>query len=327
MDYLCRSTLVPIKSAGYSPTAQRKLAGGERKFPFQLEFNRKDVITFRSKTIEHMSISGVQDKVSLKLYRGRLLPTERDGEYILKPIPAVALPEFLMDVPANEHLTMQLAGQLFSIPTPPNALVQFNDGEPAYLVKRFDGKADGTKIAQEDFCQLSNRSPDTGTNYKYEGSYEEIGRLLKRYCAAYAIEVEKLFALVCFNYVFSNGDAHLKNFSLLQTAHGDYVLTPAYDLLSTSLHLPNESRTALEMFDNFEGESFKANAFYRRPDFVELAKRYGIVSARAERMLDAFQEKAQLAEEMISRSFLSRTGKQAYADRFKDRLHAIEAAH
>lgn len=323
MDFICRGSLRPISEKGFCSSARRKLAGGGRRFPYQLDFDRKDVISFRSENIERMSISGVQDKVSLRLHRGRLLPTESGGEYILKPVPSTALPRFPIDVPANEHLTMQLAGQLFGIQVPPCAFVSFRDGEPAYVVKRFDRKPDGSKIAQEDFCQLSNRSPDTGRNYKYEGSYEEVGRLLRKYCAAYTIEVEKLFALICFNYLFSNGDAHLKNFSLLQTVHGDYVLTPAYDLLSTTLHLPNESRTALEMFDDFESESFKANGFYRRPDFLELAVRYGMAAERAERILDAFKEQAPQVEAMVGRSFLGDAAKQEYLANFRDRQAAI----
>lgn len=323
MDFRCHSSLRTINAPGYAASARRQLAGGERQFPFQLNFCRSDVITFRSETIEHMSISGVQDKISLKLQRGKLLPTKQGGEYLLKPIPSVALPKFLLDVPANEHLTMQLAGQVFGIQTPPNAFVYLSDGEPAYIVKRFDRKPNGSGIAQEDFCQLSNRSPDNGRNFKYEGSYEEVGRLLKRYCAASAIEIEKLFALVCFNYVFSNGDAHLKNFSLRQTEQGDYLMTPAYDLLATSIHLPNESRSALQMFDDFESDSFTANAFYRRPDFIELANRYGMARERALRVLNSFVEKSDLAEELIRRSFLGEAAKLEYTRCFQDRLPAI----
>jgi serine/threonine-protein kinase HipA len=218
---------------------------------------------------------------------------------------------------------MQIAGQLFGIAVPPNACIELSDGEPAYLVKRFDRRADGTKIAQEDFCQLSGRSPDSGKNYKYEGSYEEAGRLLKRYCAAYRTESEKLFRLICFNYIFSNGDAHLKNFSLQQTVQGDHLLTPAYDLLCTSMHLPNESRTALDLFDNFESVFFKQNGFYGRIDFMELARCFGIPEKRAEIVLTIFPARKQAIEELIERSFLSADGKQNYLARFIDRLRAI----
>ena len=321
--YRCMSTLGDTPNKGFSPPAARRLSGGNRKFPHQLTFNRTDVIEFRVHAAEHMSISGIQDKISLKLIRGRLQPTEIDGEYILKPVPTADIPRFKADVPANEHITMQIASQVFGIATPPNAVVRFADGELAYIVKRFD-RRDGQRIGQEDFCQLSNRSEETkGKNYKYDGSYEETGRILKQFCKAYPVEIEKLFARIVFNYLLSNGDAHLKNFSLFRTDFGDHVLTPAYDLLCTSLHFPNEARTALDMFDTFETESFRQNAFYKRPDFLKLSELYAIQPRRAETILDRFEQERRAATELIIRSFISEEAKDDMRARFHDRLRAI----
>ena len=61
----CMSTLADIPREGYSRVAERLLAGGNRKFPHRLTFNRTDVVEFRMKAAEHMSISGIQDKISL----------------------------------------------------------------------------------------------------------------------------------------------------------------------------------------------------------------------------------------------------------------------
>ncbi len=319
----CMSTLRDASSEGFSPSAARQLAGGNRKFPHRLTFNRSDVVEFRVRAAEHMSISGIQDKISLKLVRGRLEPTERDGEYILKPVPTADIPRFKSDVPANEHVTMQIASQVFAIATPPNAVIPFADGELAYIVKRFDRRA-GRKVGQEDFCQLSNRSEETaGRNYKYDGSYEEAGRILKQYCKAYPVEIEKLFTRIVFSYVVSNGDAHLKNFSLFRSDFGDHVLTPAYDLLCTSLHFPTEARTALDLFDTFETESFRQNAFYKRPDFLKLAEGYGIKPDRAEKALQHFTSGQADAADLINRSFLSPDARQDVLHRLQDRLRAI----
>lgn len=319
----CMSTLRDTQDEGFTPPAARQLAGGNRKFPYRLTFNRTDVVQFRVRAAEHMSISGMQDKISLKLVRGKLEPTDTDGEYILKPVPTADIPRFKDDVPANEHVTMQIASQVFGMAVPPNAVIRFADGELAYIVKRFD-RRDGRKIGQEDFCQLSNRSEETaGRNYKYDGSYEEAGRILKQYCKAYPVEIEKLFARIVFNYVFSNGDAHLKNVSLFRSDFGDYVLTPAYDLLCTSLHFPTEARTALEMFDAFETESFRQNAFYKRPDFLELAERYGIRGERTEKILQRFVSGQSESIDLVNRSFLSPDAKQDILHRLQDRLRAI----
>lgn len=197
------------------------------------------------------------------------------------------------------------------------------DGELAYVTRRFD-RRDGVKVDQEDFCQLSNRTEETaGKHYKYDGSYEEVGRILKRYCKAYPVEVEKLFARIVFNYVFSNGDAHLKNFSLFKSEFGDYILTPAYDLICTSLHFPDEGRTALDLFDDFETDSFRENAFYRRPDFLKLAEFYGMNMERAGRGLARFVSNRARVVGLIGKSFLSDEAKADMCARFEDRLQAI----
>lgn len=121
-------------------------------------------------------------------------------------------------MPANEHFTTQVARQVYKINTAENALVFFADGEQAYLTKRFDLSPDGRKIMQEDFASLAHKSTIThGANFKYTGSYEDAAHLLRTYTAAWQIEISKFFALIVFNYLFSNGDAHLKNFSLQQT--------------------------------------------------------------------------------------------------------------
>ena len=321
--FRCMSTLAEVRSEGFSASAQRLLAGGKRKFPHRLSFNRTDVVDFRVQAAEHMSISGVQDKVSLKLVRGKLMPTERDGEYILKPVPTADIPRFKDDLPANEHLTMQIAAQVFGIAAAINGVVRFADGELAYVTRRFD-RRNGVKIAQEDFCQLSNRTEETaGRNYKYDGTCEEVARILQKYCKAYRVEVEKLFARIVFNYVFSNGDAHLKNFSLYESEFGDHILTPAYDVICTSLHFPNETRTALDLFDSFESESFRKNGFCKRPDFLKLAELYGMDLSRAERYLQLFAQREDRVLSLVNHSFLSDAARSEYLRLYRDRLRAI----
>jgi len=321
--YYCHSTLAEIKKEGFSAKGLKLLTGGNRKFPHSLPFKRSDITSIQVESVERMSISGVQDKISLKLERGQLKPVESRGEYLLKPVPSLIIPEFTGDVPANEHLTMQIASQIFKISTAANASLYLSDGSMAYITKRFDYR-DGIKIPQEDFCQLSSRSPESGgENYKYNGSYEEMGGIIQQYCKASIIEIEKLYRQIIFNYIFSNGDAHLKNFSLHESPYGDYVLTPAYDLICTSLHFPNESRTALEMFDDFESDFFRDNAFYGKEDFLKLAEIYGIQKIRAEATLTEFHTKTERVINLINRSFLSPEAKLNYRARFEDRVMAI----
>ena len=323
MTFRCLSTLKKIEREGFTPTAKRRLAGGNKRFPFRIMYTRADIVNVQVKQAEHMSISGVQDKISLKLLGGELVPVDTGGEYILKPIPSAVIPAFRKDIPANEHLTMQMAEQMFGITAAANAIVYLKDGEPAYLTKRFDRQA-GQKIFQEDFCQLSGRTEEThGKNYKYDISYEELGRILRLFCPAYPVEVEKLFRIILFNYVFSNGDAHLKNFSLFMSEQGDHVLTPAYDLLCSSMHFPEESRTALDLFDNYESNFFKQNGFYGAEYFLKLAELYGIKLKRAERFIATYGESLDKVKFLVENSFLSKAGKMEYLRRFEDRILAI----
>jgi len=322
----CLSTLAETKpGVFFTAGAKRKLFQGKRVSP-ALEFDRARFGVIRRENAGRISISGIQDKISLRLEKNRLVPAVENGEYILKPIPSLEGIDYLEDVPANEHVSMQIAEQVFRLPTAINGMIFFSDGSPAYLVRRFDRSPDtGKKLHQEDFCQLSGRSSDTnGPNYKYDSSYEEVGELLYRFCPAAPIEALKLFRQIIFNYLIGNGDAHLKNFSLLESRDGDMVLTPAYDLLSTSVHFPNESRTALELFQNFETPQFAANGFYSAADLQELGRRYNLPTKSIEGTLAEFRRSYPDVETLVKRSFLSKEAQQRYLAIVVDRLKALE---
>ncbi|MBL7828532.1 MAG: HipA domain-containing protein, partial [Saprospiraceae bacterium] len=183
---------------------------------------------------ERFSISGVQEKFSFKLDKNklRLVHAGEQGDYILKSAPGWVKNGDQM--PANEHLTMQIARQVFDIETAENALVFFKTGQSAYLTKRFDVNPSSGKWAAEDFASIAGKTAHThGTHYKYEGSYLLLFELMKKHLPVYQIDAPKVFKVLLFNYLFSNGDAHLKNFSILETPMGDFRFSPAYDLLNT----------------------------------------------------------------------------------------------
>jgi len=319
----CLSTLSDLPEEGYSWRALVRLSS-RRKMPRRLDITRADIPRIRADTAARMSISGVQDKISLRLLRGRLLPTDTGGEYLLKPIPSARLPELHDDVPANEHLTMQLAEQVFGIRAAASACIRLADEELAYITRRFDRGRGGRKIAQEDFCQLMGKSPASSVNYKYDSSYEELGEALRRYCAAYLVEVEELFRRIVFCYACSNGDAHLKNFSLQQGPSGDYLLSPAYDLVASSMHLPNEHRLALDLLRDDEIPlGVSTVGFETGADFLDLARRFGMRERRARAVIDSYASKQPAATSLIKRSFLSDEAKMRYHSLFEQRLAAL----
>ena len=179
-------------------------------------------------------------------------------------------------------------------------------GKISYITRRFDTLGAGKKLLQEDFAQIANRTEEThGKNYKYEFSYEEIAELMKQHISAYKIEVEKYFKILIFNYLFSNGDAHLKNFSLYRNEeYGDYLLTPFYDLLNTSIHVPGESDLALELFkDGFVTTAYKAGSKYTKGDFEVFDGRLGINEKRFNTIYNELLTETDKVEEFVSTSF------------------------
>ena len=311
---------------GYCLTCRKLLFDGAR-VPHVLPFDapKADNLPIYQEKTKRLSISGVQLKYSLRLEGKELKLTEQVGQYILKPVPPVQIVQ-PGQAPENEHLTMQIASQVFGISTAANALIYFNDGTPAYITRRFDVKPDGAKYLQEDMAQISGASRHTGgENFKYEGSYEDIGHLVRLYVAAYLPALERYFQLVFFNYLFSNGDAHLKNFSLIQTSMGDYNLTPAYDLMCIVIHMPGETDTALELYKgDMEGEFYRKFGCYGLPEFKTLAEKIGINPVRASRILTQLLSHRDKVLDMVELSFLNDEMKVKYTNAYQDKLRRME---
>ncbi|MDI9866784.1 HipA domain-containing protein [Flectobacillus sp. DC10W] len=266
-----------------------------------------------------ISVSGVQEKFSMLLEKNRLrLVNEGErGAYILKPIPSTGKNATLM--PANEHLTMQIARQVFDIEIAENVLIFFQNEQPAYLTKRFDLKKDGSKWAKEDFASLAGRTPQThGTHYKYQGNYLELFMILKKYVPAYSIEAPKLWKLLLFNYLFSNGDAHYKNFSLIETELGDFKLSPAYDLLNSRLHI-NDGDFALE--DGLLPKIIAKGKIYQQ--FILLAQEAQISTKTVERILDFMFNQSERVSALIESSFLPEKTQRNYWQAYQTRLNKL----
>lgn len=312
----------------YCVRCRRVLFDG-MKVSSSLNFSRTGYNKEKSTATKKLSISGIQTKMSLVLKNEQLAMADFGGQYILKPIPQGTF-DRLEVVPINEHLTMQIAAQVFHIETAANALVKFSDGEYAYLTRRFDIQSNGKKLLQEDFAQLAGRSEETnGINYKYDYSYQEIGDLIRKHVPTFPVDLERFYKLVLFNYLVNNGDAHTKNFSVLRSeSTGQYRLSPAYDLLNTCLHIPNDSRTALDLFKgDFQTPSFEANAYYAFDDFLELAKILDLKELRYRRILDEMTSKTDQIFSLIDQSFLPNDCQQLYKEQILDRQKTVKYSY
>ena len=296
-------------------------------FSAMLKFTLPSIAQGTNQNTRRISISGAQAKYSLRIVSKELEPTDNNGTYILKPATNMQFRLFA-DMPANEHITMQMAKQIFKLNVAESALLRFTTGEYTYLTKRFDIRNDGSKILQEDLAQTAGLSSDAnGSNFKYESlSYEEIAYILKQHVSASPIAIEQFFKVLLFNYLVCNGDAHIKNFSIYSPHQdGVYELTPAYDLINTSLHADG-FRTALDLFkdeENYNGKFFKDNGFYGASDFLEFARRIGIVEKRAQKFILDITAHIPEMDEMLDKSFLSDEAKVLYKERIRDRAKAL----
>ena len=317
----CPGTLANGYST-YSRTCLRRMFGGRKvhhilayESPSSSEVTDELFVENRKRN----SISGVQPKFSVLLDKNkiRLIKKKEYGSHILKPIPNVG--KNFDQMPANEHLTMQIARQVFNIETAENALIFFKNGEPAYITKRFDLDKNGDKLAKEDFATLAGRTPQTHSeNYKYCGNYLEMFKLIKAYLPAYKLEAPKLFSLIVFNYLFSNGDAHFKNFSLIETPLGDFRLSPAYDLLNTRMHI-DDSDFALD--DKLLPKNIaKASV---RTQFNLLADKAELSENQKNGVLGKLLSKSEKIENLIKASYLSDKTKRNYLQAYQTRLKKI----
>ncbi len=320
---VCPGTLAPGYDT-YSATCLRRLFGGHKVhhiLPYDSPVSGSGDTRIFQENTARVSISGVQEKFSLLLEKNRLRLVRQgeQGRYILKPVPSRI--RNAAQMPANEHLTMQIARQVYGIETAENALIFFSNGEPAYITLRFDVREDGTRWAEEDFASLSGRTPHThGDYFKYTGSYLELFDIMKRYLPAWRTEAPKLLRLLIFNYLFSNGDAHFKNFSVLETPFGDFRLAPAYDLLNSRLHV-TDSDFALD--EGLLPASLQTPGMTIREQFLLLAEKAEISRKLTMSAFDEMLTGTDLVTSMTTASYLAEDFKSKYLESYHLRLKSL----
>ena len=318
----CPGTLA-LGFTTYSRTCIKRVFNGSKVnhvLPYaSLQSNHNSEDSFEENATR-MSISGVQEKFSLIQLKNKIRLTKEgeQGTHILKPIPSIS--KNADQMPANEHLTMQIAHQVFGIETAENALIFFGNEDPAYITKRFDVLPSGLKLAQEDFASLAGKSPQThGTDYKYLGSYWDLFELMRDNLPSYKVESLKLFKLLIFNYLFSNGDAHLKNFSIIETPQGDFKLSPVYDLLNSRIHIDDKDFALDEgLIPAGMGQGNVAK------QFQSLAGHAGIHEKQMNSILALMVSKADQVKKLIDASFLKEQIQRSYLQTYQMRLNKLK---
>jgi serine/threonine-protein kinase HipA len=232
------------------------------------------------------SLAGAQWKLSVREQDRKLtlpLRGETGGAIAKLPSPTFA------DLPRVELATMRWAA-LSGIDVPPVRLAQAADivnlpeGIPVgdgtiYVIERFDRRPDGGRVHIEDFGQVLDRPAD---NRIYDARYEHVAAFLSY------LPREDLRAF-CERLVFSilagNGDAHVKNWSLIYPDGRRPRLAPAYDLVATVVYGPLlKQEIALTLAGSRRFQDVSLDAF--RPLAVVARQSFDDVSTWVREMVD-----------------------------------------
>ena len=298
----------------FHPSCTRKFFGNDMA-PI-LPYTRDNMTELAKQVIRSStSVTGVQAKMSLDVNRGSKNEPARFtivglwGKYIFKP----QSPKY-PNLPELEDLTMKMA-EIAHIRTARHTLIRLADGELGYLTLRMDRGRKGEKISMLDMCQLTNRL----TEHKYYGTYQQLAETIKKYSSAPMLDVQRFWEIVLFSWMTGNSDMHCKNFSLIDSGNGEYVLSPAYDLLAVLLADPQDPE---EMAMSFSLGG-KKNGFNRNT-FMSAFTQSGIPATVADRMINRMAGYLPDWKRLICRSFLSEKMQIAYCSLLDKRREVLE---
>ncbi|HXT82162.1 MAG TPA: HipA domain-containing protein, partial [Acetobacteraceae bacterium] len=187
------------------------------------------------------TISGIQKKLLVVRAGGRFVPADPTG-----PAPYIAKfnSDRLGTLVRNEALSLRWTAAVLGPAEVNTFTVDAVGSEHALIVTRFDRTEDGGRLRLEDFAQILRKPRGRDYAGKYDSAYEEVAQVIKDYSARPQIDLARLFRRLVVFALVGNCDAHLKNFSLVETESG-LRLSPVYDVLNTALYEAYDQRLAL----------------------------------------------------------------------------------
>jgi serine/threonine-protein kinase HipA len=263
-------------------------------------YNKGDQLKQAMARATKMSIQGVQPKLSARLNvsAGIFEIADQGGTFIIKP-----QNDLYEELPENEDLTMRLAA-LAGIEIPLHGMIYSKDGSRSYFIKRFDRLPKKKRVAVEDFAQLTGQTRET----KYSSSMEKVAGVLDQFCTFPLIEKQKLFRLTIFNFLCGNEDMHLKNFSLIRR-NGKVEISPSYDLLNTTIAMPNPQEEFALTLAGRKSKITKENLI----DYFG-SERLGLTSIIIKKTLQEIENQKLKWYKQIQISFLSEEMKKKYVE-------------
>ena len=247
-------------------------------------------VKFNKGTNENkFSLAGIQLKFSMKEKDGRynLSKDGKLGDWIIKTPSSN-----FKNLPLNEYTAMSLAAMV-GVDIPEIKLVDLDkldnlpqinlpDEKQAFAIKRFD-RSGNERIHMEDFAQVLVKY----SHEKYDSAnYEQIGRVINEYSGDSLTDVQQLARRLLVNILLANGDAHLKNWSLLYKDQRTPRISPAYDIVTTNVYIEDETTYALNL-----GKTKKLYAV-SLVNFKSWADRAGLPWRAIKPHLDDVMEKA-----------------------------------
>ena len=213
----------------------------------------RTVKTATQNEINRFSLAGIQMKFSMRERDGRyhIAQSGELGDWIVKT-PSTKHAH----VPMNEYTAMRLA-QLAGIDIPDIQLVELDklgtlppinlpNEQHAFAIRRFD-RHNGERIHMEDFAQILVKY----AHEKYSSANaEQIGKVLYQYTGDAMANVQQIARRLLVNILLANGDAHLKNWSVIYPDRITPELSPAYDIVTTQVYIPGERQFALNLGGN-----------------------------------------------------------------------------
>jgi serine/threonine-protein kinase HipA len=328
----CKISLKPLTGketrAGYLNSEFKTLFGSMKVNP-NLPFSRSEFFQSSREHARGISISGIQQKLSLKENENHELEaTTEGGEHILKPSP-----EAYPHAAENEHAAMRIS-HLMGIETALCGLVTFKGGELAYITRRFDRPINSSKLHQEDLMQCFDLPSDN----KYDKTYEEAGKLIHAVTNGKQAVVLDFVRRVILAYVMGNDDLHLKNFSVQRLADNTSryydKLTPNYDCLFCDAFKTHQNSgmglLALGLLhdaengDEYFTDIYNHYGYYTGHDFLELGRRLGLPEKPVRNFLAKLSDNQQEIVNLIQRSFMPESMKEETIELIQSRINAIQ---
>lgn len=218
------------------------------------------------------ALAGAQWKLSLREDdRGLVIPVVGEsGSWIAKfhdpSLPGLPRVEFVtatwarasgIDVPT---VRLGRCDEVVALPS----CIPTGDGS-VYLIERFDRASHGRRIHMEDFGQVLDRPPGQA---QFTGSAELIAAVIT---AVAPIDLQQFCERLVFCALCGNGDAHLKNWSLLYPDARAARLSPAYDLVSTVVYDELDDWMALPIGGSPRFEEVRVASFARLAEVCDVA--------------------------------------------------------